>query len=384
MGDFLIVGELGRGTFARVYLAKQESLGDRLVALKISKAEGDEPEILARLQHTHIVPIHSVHDDPTTGLRMICMPYLGGANLAQVLEAVEVKRADLVNGRSLVEALDAVSQRLQSTTGLSRSIRSVRSFRSTRSLPGQSTQVSPHATTRLAADATSGSESEPPTSFVLNSVPSDMGRSFGTIQSLWTRISGRSRPTPARDPERLEREIDQPSRQFLREANHIQAAVWIVARLAEGLEHAHSKGLLHRDLKPSNILITDDGTPMLLDFNLATLRRMSKTEDGARTTLGGTLEFMAPSTLTRFHPDGRLSPEAVGEQADLYALALILFEMIAGEIPFPEPPNSVLPLSEVVQLMIDQRAAGFRRSGPPVRKCPGASIRSSPNRWIPT
>lgn len=356
MGDFLIVGELGRGTFARVYLAKQESLGNRLVALKISKAEGDEPEILARLQHTHIVPIHSVHDDPTTGLRMICMPYLGGANLAQVLEAVEVKRADLVNGRSLVEALDAVSQRLQSTTGLSRSIRSIRSFRSTRSLPGHSTQVSPNATTRLAADATSGSESEPPTSFLLNSVPSDMGRSFGTIQSLWTRISGRSRPTLTMDPERLEREIDQPSRQFLREANHIQAAVWIVARLAEGLEHAHSKGLLHRDLKPSNILITDDGTPMLLDFNLATLRRMSKTEDGARTTLGGTLVFMAPEHLDAFHPDGTTSPEAVGEQADLYALALILFEMIAGEIPFPEPRNSTLPLSEVVKLMIDQRS----------------------------
>ena len=42
--------------------------------------------MLARLQHAHIVPIHSVHDDPATGLRLMCMPYLGGANLAQVLE----------------------------------------------------------------------------------------------------------------------------------------------------------------------------------------------------------------------------------------------------------------------------------------------------------
>ena len=63
----MIVGELGRGAFARVYLAKQENLGNRLVALKVSRAEGDEPQILARLQHTHIVPIHSVHDDPHDG-----------------------------------------------------------------------------------------------------------------------------------------------------------------------------------------------------------------------------------------------------------------------------------------------------------------------------
>ncbi|SIO46425.1 Tetratricopeptide repeat-containing protein [Singulisphaera sp. GP187] len=351
MGGFLIVGELGRGTFARVYLARQESLGNRLVALKISRAVGDEPEILARLQHSHIVPIHSVHDDPETGLRMMCMPYLGGANLAQVLEAVETKRTAQANGRSLVDALDAVSQRMQSTSGLSRSTRAVRSFRSFSSLPAQ---VSPHAVTRLATEAIPGSE-PPPTSFLTGSITTDSGRSLGTIQSLWTRISGRSRPTLVEDSAHDEREIDQPSRQFLREANHIQAAVWIVARLAEGLDHAHSKGLLHRDLKPSNILITDDGTPMLLDFNLAALRRLSSTEEGAKTTtLGGTLVFMAPEHLDAFHPNGATPPEAVGVPADLYALTLILFEMIAGEVPFPEPP-STLPLHEIIQLMIAQR-----------------------------
>ena len=87
VGGFRIVTELGRGAFARVYLAEQIELGNRPVALKVSRAEGDEPQMLARLQHTHIVPIHSVHDDPETGLRLLCMPYLGGANLAQVLEA---------------------------------------------------------------------------------------------------------------------------------------------------------------------------------------------------------------------------------------------------------------------------------------------------------
>lgn len=352
MAGFLIVGELGRGAFARVYLARQENLGHRLVALKISPAEGDEPEILARLQHSHIVPIHSVHDDPVSGLRIICMPYLGGANLAQVLEAVVARAIAPTHGRSLVDALDSVSQRLQSTTGLTRSTRSF--------LSGG---VSPYALTRLpselegpaaATDSGLGKPSDEPVSFILQTFPVDTTRSHGAIQSLWTRISGRSRPTAPTSPDSVEPHPDQPSRQFLREANHIQAAVWIIARLAEGLEHAHARGLVHRDLKPSNILITDDGTPMLLDFNLSTPRRIHSKEEGTKVVLGGTLPYMAPEHLDAFYPQGTTPPEAVGERADLYALCLILFEIIAGELPFPEHPASH-PLAPIIQKMIAER-----------------------------
>ena len=87
LAGFRILQELGRGAFARVYLAEEIHLGGRLVAIKVSRPEGEEPQILARLQHTHIVPVHSVCDDPETGLRVLCMPYFGGANLAQVLDA---------------------------------------------------------------------------------------------------------------------------------------------------------------------------------------------------------------------------------------------------------------------------------------------------------
>ena len=64
IGGFRLVSELGRGAFGRVYLAEEARLGNRPVALKVTRPEGDEPRLLARLQHTHIVPIHSVHDDP--------------------------------------------------------------------------------------------------------------------------------------------------------------------------------------------------------------------------------------------------------------------------------------------------------------------------------
>ena len=54
--------------------------------------------------------------------------------------------------------------------------------------------------------------------------------------------------------------------------------------------------------------------------------------------LGGTLPYMAPEHLDAFNPAGRDRPRRGDERSDLYALGLILFEMIAGEHPFPEPP----------------------------------------------
>src|SRR5262249_60986312 len=85
---FRLCQELGRGAFARVFLAEQASLAGRPVVVKVSAAEGDEPQTLAQLQHTHIVPIYSVHEDSAAGLRAVCMPYFGGASLSSVLRAV--------------------------------------------------------------------------------------------------------------------------------------------------------------------------------------------------------------------------------------------------------------------------------------------------------
>src|SRR4051794_1039335 len=51
--------------------------------------------------------------------------------------------------------------------------------------------------------------------------------------------------------------------------SYVDAVLWLGARLADGLAHAHDRGIVHRDLKPANVLLTDDGQPMLLDFNLS-------------------------------------------------------------------------------------------------------------------
>ena len=343
--------ELGRGAFARVFLAEQIELSDRLVALKVSRPEGEEPQMLARLQHTHIVPIHSMHDDPVTGLRLLCMPYLGGANLAQVLEASGTHSAGGHRKLSLVHALDEVSQRLQSIAG-----QSIRSFRSvpSRDVSGLSAVKAGGSSTGVEKEKTSlRRDPNSPASVLSQSLSRP---SFDRFHSLWSRIT---RGKPARHgvgkvASLDHRDFDQPARQFLREADTIQAAVWITARLAEGLEHAHSRGLLHRDLKPSNILIAADGTPMLLDFNLSTLSRASDAEEGEKAMLGGTLPYMSPEHIDAFNPEGTTPPEAVDERSDVYSLGLILFEAIAGSHPFHEPPPGT-PLLLVIKHLADQR-----------------------------
>ena len=103
MGDelfgFRLRHQLGRGTFARVFLAEQADLAGRPVVLKISAIEGDEPQTLAQLQHTNIVPIYSVHEDQRAGLRAVCMPFFGGANLTSVLEQLRRKTENPRRGR---------------------------------------------------------------------------------------------------------------------------------------------------------------------------------------------------------------------------------------------------------------------------------------------
>jgi len=85
---FSLIAEIGRGTFARVFLASEEALGGRLVTVKVMPGGGNEAAILGKLDHPNIVPVHSVQEDHETGLTAVCMPYLGRATLSDVLDHV--------------------------------------------------------------------------------------------------------------------------------------------------------------------------------------------------------------------------------------------------------------------------------------------------------
>ncbi len=340
VGGFLLKVELGRGAFARVFLAEEVSLGHRPVALKISPAEGDEPKVLARLQHAHIVPVHSVHDDPATGLRLLCMPFFGGANLAQLLQETWGLTHSQATGRSIVEALDQFSQRLPHLDGQAASLPVRRANRSA----AKSRSRSALALTVEAAN-TPPCESRP--------LLEDGQPSIWRLREFVNRLVARR---SSFRPDSDDRDEGLPSRQFLRGANGIQAAVWIVARLAEGLDHAHCRGLLHRDLKPANILVAADGTPMLLDFNLAaeTEPQLDPGDQANKALLGGTFPYMSPEHLDAFDPEGSTCVGDVDERSDLYSLGLVLFEMIAGCSPFPEPAAG-LPPAEAIRLRVADR-----------------------------
>jgi tetratricopeptide (TPR) repeat protein len=86
LADWVLVRELGRGAFARVFLATEETTGGRKVALKLSREGGAEARTLGPLSHPNIVPVLSARHDEASGLTAVCMPYLGSATLEDLLE----------------------------------------------------------------------------------------------------------------------------------------------------------------------------------------------------------------------------------------------------------------------------------------------------------
>ncbi len=111
--------------------------------------------------------------------------------------------------------------------------------------------------------------------------------------------------------------------------------VWIGACLAEALQFAHDRGLVHLDVKPSNVLLAADGQPMLLDFHLAQPPLVRGAINVAQ--LGGTAPYMAreqDDALTAVKENRPLASE-VGPPADVYSLALTLYEAFGGQVDQP-------------------------------------------------
>jgi len=100
-------------------------------------------------------------------------------------------------------------------------------------------------------------------------------------------------------------------------------AAKILDQIAPGLDEAHTRGIIHRDLKPSNILFDSRGTPYISDFGIAKMSQGSGTMTGSG--IIGTPAYMAPEQATGDQVDGR---------ADVYALGIILFEMLTGKQPY--------------------------------------------------
>jgi serine/threonine protein kinase len=104
----------------------------------------------------------------------------------------------------------------------------------------------------------------------------------------------------------------------------MEYAISLAAQLSDALDHAHRHGLVHRDVKPNNVLITRDGRPLLTDFGIA--KALHESQGLTRTgTAIGTPEYMAPEQIQGQAVDGR---------TDIYAMGIVLYEMLVGWAPF--------------------------------------------------
>jgi serine/threonine protein kinase/Flp pilus assembly protein TadD len=104
---FRLLRELGRGAFARVFLAAEPDLGDRLVAVKLSPHGGTEAQTLGPLDHPNVVKVYAVRRDERSGLTAVCMPYLGAATLDNVLSTFAAGRPD--SARTILDAARGTS-----------------------------------------------------------------------------------------------------------------------------------------------------------------------------------------------------------------------------------------------------------------------------------
>ena len=139
----------------------------------------------------------------------------------------------------------------------------------------------------------------------------------------------------------------QELRALLRAGKQFTAAeiAALLVPLADGLDHAHQAGIIHRDVKPANIFITEAGQPKLADFGIAKMRG----DEGAELTVAGevlgTPRYMSPEQIRAEPLDGR---------SDQFALAVVVYEMLAGKSPFAADS-----ISAILHKVLNEPPAAF-------------------------
>jgi tetratricopeptide (TPR) repeat protein len=129
----------------------------------------------------------------------------------------------------------------------------------------------------------------------------------------------------------------------------LEQRLTLVAEIADAVQHAHHRGVIHRDLKPANILVTETGNPKVLDFGLARAAQ-AELQSTVQTLAGevvGTMSYMSPEQVV-----GDMTE--LDTRSDVYALGVILYELISGRVPFDVSRKS---LPEAVRIIREDEPA---------------------------
>jgi len=142
-----------------------------------------------------------------------------------------------------------------------------------------------------------------------------------------------------------------------------EEALDLGTQVASALEAAHARGIVHRDVKPANVLITEDGVVKLLDFGLA-----RTAEDPSRTgSTRGTVAYMSPEQARGSQAD---------ERSDVWAVGVMLYEMLLGERPFAAPH----PQAAIRRILEDEpeRLDELERRSPEIAAVVRAALAKDP------
>ena len=297
LGEFRLLREIGRGGMGIVYEAEQESLGRR-VALKVLPAHllSDAKQVrrferearsAAKLHHTNIVPVFGVGNNE--GTHFYVMQFIQGQGLDAVLE--ELKQMRQV--RSTKASGPARTPHRRAAADIAVSLATGRFA------------AGPDGGGTVSLGTTLPASEPPPEGPALEASPSDSGTSS---------VSGHSGISSLLDTDR----------------RFVQGVARIGVQVAEALAYAHGQGILHRDIKPSNLLLDRNGNVWVADFGLA---KAIGGDDLTHTgDIVGTVRYMAPE---RFQGVG-------GVRADIYALGLTLYELVALRPAYEEKDRASL------------------------------------------
>src|SRR5262249_29039845 len=124
----------------------------------------------------------------------------------------------------------------------------------------------------------------------------------------------------------------------------LPARLELLARVCDAVQDPHEQGVIHRELKPANVLVDEAGQPRVLDFGVARATDADLQTTTARTQAGqllGTLGYMSPEQVTG-------DPDALDRRSDVYTLGVILFQLLADQLPYH---LEHLPLPEAARVI---------------------------------